>query len=135
MNMNPPNGNNNDNDNGNGLMCETGAAIGAPTVSYANDIFPLLQDSGCLSAGCHGGSLPSSGYSLATYESTFEAGDEAEAFGNCPIVPGDAQGSYFVEKLLPNPRTGARMPFLGVPLTDGQIQMISQWIDQGAANN
>jgi hypothetical protein len=118
-----------------GGTCNTGAATGPTTVSYANDIVPLFQAAGCLTAGCHGGSLPSSGYDLRSYASTFVPGDEAESFGLCPIVPGNPDGSYMIEKLRPSPRTGARMPLLGTPLTTQQIELVATWIREGAANN
>jgi hypothetical protein len=42
----------------------------------------------------------------------FLPGDEAEAFEICPIVPGDPEASYLIEKLQEGPRSGARMPLL-----------------------
>ncbi len=118
-----------------GVICDLGAPIGAPTVSFANDLMPLFENSGCLSAGCHGGGLPSSGYRLGAYASAFDPGDQATDFGICPIVPGDPDASYMIEKLSPGPRTGARMPFLQAPLTAGEIELIRTWIAEGAANN
>ena len=115
--------------------CDTGAAIGAPTVSFAADVLPVLENAGCLSAGCHGGAFPSSNYSMASYQDMFVAGDEAMAFEDCPIVPGDPDASYLFEKISPSPRTGARMPFLADPLSDEEIELIRTWIAEGAANN
>lgn len=132
MDMDPPDDNDDDQD---GIVCDLGAAIGTPTVSFANDLVPLFENSGCLSAGCHGGTFPSSGYSLADYESAFEAGDDANEFEICPIVPGDPENSYLVEKISPNPRTGARMPFLDAPLTEEQIELVRTWINEGAPDN
>src|SRR6185436_5005009 len=65
------------------------------TVSYANDIVPLfLPDKyNCLEAGCHGGGLASSHYSLASYEEVLHAGDEARQLELCAVKPGDPDAS------------------------------------------
>lgn len=105
------------------------------TISYANDVRPILQASGCLSGGCHGGSFPSNGYSLRDYNPSFGPGDDAEALGTCEIVPGDAGASYMIEKLRDNPRQGARMPLLRQALTETEIGVIETWINEGAQNN
>ena len=115
--------------------CVRGAEIAAPTVSYADDIVPLFSMSGCLSGGCHGGPFPSSGYSLETYDLAFMRGDEARAFDVCPIVPGDPESSYLIEKLSPAPRSGSRMPLVGPTLNDDEIELIETWIGEGAADN
>lgn len=115
--------------------CEVGEAIVTPTVSFAADVLPLLEASGCLSAGCHGGAFPASDYSMTTYADLFRAGIQADGFGACPIVPGDPDSSYLVEKISAFPRTGARMPFLGSALTDDEIDTVRTWISEGAADN
>lgn len=120
---------------GGSTTCETGATGGAATVSFAADVQPILSSAGCLTAGCHGGTINSSNFRLATYESMFEPGDEAQELGLCPIVPGDPDSSYLVEKISPGPRQGARMPLLRAPLTDEQIETIATWIREGAQNN
>lgn len=127
--------NDNTNDNGNRAACEMGSPNAAATVSYADDVRPILQQAGCLSAGCHGGTISSSGFDLRTYESSFEPGNEATELGLCPIVPGDPDRSYVVEKISGTPRRGARMPFLRPPLSDEQIATIVTWIREGAPNN
>jgi len=115
--------------------CPTGGAGGGGTVSYAADVRPLLQQSGCLDTGCHGGAFPSSGYSVGTYESTFVQGIEARALDACPVTPGDPDASFLVEKLLPSPRLGSRMPSSRPPLSDQQIDLIRTWISEGAHDN
>ena len=48
------------------------------------------------------------------------------------IVPGDVDQSYFVDKMLPNPTNGSRMP-LGAPnWTPAQMLMLTDWIEAGA---
>lgn len=132
------NGNTNNNVNSNAIdpRCPPPEpADEATTVSYASDVRPLLQSHGCLSGGCHGGSFPSSGYSLRNYNPSFGPGDDAVALDECDIVPGDAAASFLVEKLRADPRRGARMPLLREPLSDEEIAIIETWIDEGAKNN
>ena len=52
------------------------------------------------------------------------------------VNPGDPENSYIIHKLEGRAGiTGARMPFNGTPLTDGQILVIKRWIELGAPNN
>ncbi len=114
--------------------CETGAATGVSTVSYAANVRPILTSAGCLSSGCHGGASQS-GFDLSSYESSFVAGEQATALEFCPIVPGDPDASYLVQKLRANPPSGARMPLFGTPLSEESIETIATWIREGAADN
>jgi hypothetical protein len=120
-------------------LCPLGAT-GGGTVSWANDVMPLLQQTHCLDAGCHGPppAFAASGYLMNTYASAFNQGVEANALGVCPIVPGDTDSSYLLEKLLPNPRpTGSKQmpPPPTPPLTDDQMNTIRTWVMEGARNN
>lgn len=52
------------------------------------------------------------------------------------VAPGDPENSYIVHKLEGRVGiTGARMPFTGTPLTDGQILVVRRWIELGAPND
>ena len=52
------------------------------------------------------------------------------------VIPGNPSGSYLVQKLEGAPSImGARMPLNSAPLTDAQIALIRQWIQNGAPNN
>jgi hypothetical protein len=115
--------------------CGQGSATGAATVSFADDIHPILRTKGCLSGGCHGGFLPSSSYSLTSYSAMFAPGDEAGALNLCPVVPGDPDASYLLEKLGDNPRSGTQMPLLRDPLSEEEVALIATWIAEGAADN
>lgn len=116
-------------------QCTTGAAIGDATVRYAQDLRPILTRVGCLASSCHGGDNPSVNFSLATYESMFAPGSGAILSGLCPIVPGNPDASYIIEKLQPNPRTGRQMPDRRPPLSGEEFQLFVTWIREGAANN
>ena len=56
--------------------------------------------------------------------------------GETRVIPGNAESSYLIHKLEGRPTiAGARMPLNGPYLTAGQIDVIKQWIDEGAAND
>jgi hypothetical protein len=56
--------------------------------------------------------------------------------GAVRVIAGDPENSYLVHKLEGRPGiVGARMPFLGPYLTDGQILVIKRWIELGARND
>jgi sugar lactone lactonase YvrE len=115
--------------------CPPGAPIGTITVSYSNQVLPLLDQVGCLTASCHGGPFPSSNYDLRTYEGFFGPGVEAKSLKVCDIVPGEPDSSFLVEKLNPTPRVGVQMPNSRTPLTSDQIDLIRTWILEGASDD
>ena len=91
-------------------------------ISFANDILPILN-SRCLN--CHGGDRIEEGLLVGSY------GELMAGSANGPvIVPGDAAGSLLVE-LVEN----QKMPKRGPKLTPPQVQLIVDWVNQGALNN
>jgi hypothetical protein len=87
---------------------------------------------------CHAGANPAGRLNLS--------GDVYSALVNKPssfkpgailVIPGDPENSYLYQKLEGTPGiVGQRMPRTGGPyLTDGQIQVIERWIEEGAKNN
>jgi hypothetical protein len=115
--------------------CPPGAPIGTTTVSYANQIRPLLDQAGCLASSCHGGPFPSSNYDLQSYIGFFGPGVEAKALKACDIVPGQPDASYVIEKLNPGPRLGVQMPNSRPPLSPEQIDLVRTWILEGASDD
>jgi len=115
------------------------------TVSYANDIVPLfLPDKyNCLEAGCHGGGLASSHYSLASYEDVLHAGDEARQLAMCAVKPGDPEASYLLWKV--EGRQGILMQRMPLGCTTSpdpndcvsaaDVNVVRTWILEGARNN
>jgi len=91
-------------------------------VSFANDIFPLLK-SRC--GNCHGGNKTEEGLSVATYASLLKGSDNSPV-----IVPGDAENSLLVELV-----SSQEMPKRGPKLTPPQVQLIIDWVNQGALDN
>ncbi len=104
---------------------ETVAAASEPPaapVSFANDILPIFE-SRCIK--CHGGDQTKEGLDLKTYDSLM-AGSE-----NGPVVTaGSADDSYLAKQIIEG-----EMPKRGPKLTPNEIQLVIDWINQGAQNN
>jgi mono/diheme cytochrome c family protein len=100
------------------------AAQGAQdaTVSFATDILPILE-SRCL--GCHGGDRTEEGLVLRTHADLMAGSDNGPV-----VIPGDATNSLLVELV-----TTQKMPKRGPKLTPPQVQLITDWVSQGALNN
>jgi mono/diheme cytochrome c family protein len=100
----------------------TDAPASTTGVSFANDVLPILQ-SRCLN--CHGGDRLEEGLSVKTYAELM-AGSE----NGLVITPGDAGNSLLVELV-----STQKMPKRGPKLTPPQVQLIIDWINQGALDN
>jgi hypothetical protein len=94
-------------------------------VRFSADVLPILTNAGC--TGCHGGT---SGLRVGTVAQLLTGGNHGPA-----IVPGNADSSHLVQKLLSPPPFGSQMPFGGAPLAGASITVIRTWINQGALNN
>jgi hypothetical protein len=92
------------------------------TVSFANDILPLLNNR-C--ANCHGGNRTEEGLNLLSYAAIMSGSKNGAV-----ITPGNADNSLLVELLV-----NQEMPKRGAKLTPIQIQPIIDWINQGALDN
>jgi hypothetical protein len=99
-----------------------GTTASGASVSFATAILPMLQ-SRCVN--CHGGQRTEHELNLNSYEGVM-AGSE-----NGPVVtPGDAANSPMAELV-----ANGKMPKRGPKLTPDQVQLIVDWINQGAQNN
>ena len=101
---------------------QSGLPPGAPPVSFAKDVQPILENH-CLS--CHGDAMQMGKLDLRSRESALQGGTRGS-----DIIPGDADRSRVYRRVagLEQPS----MPAQGAPLTAGQIAAIKHWIDQGA---
>ena len=99
-----------------------GAVTGGTTVSFATDIMPVLE-SRCIN--CHGGERTQEGLDLKTHASIM-AGSENGAV----VTPGDAANSSLAQMVLEG-----KMPKRGPKLTPDQVQLVVDWINQGALDN
>ena len=100
----------------------TQPAVQGATVSFANDILPIIE-SRCI--GCHGGDRTEEGLDLKTHASIMAGSDNGPV-----IVPGDAANSLLVEMVATQ-----KMPKRGPKLTPPQVQLITDWVNQGALDN
>jgi mono/diheme cytochrome c family protein len=94
----------------------------AATVSFANDVMPILQ-SRCFN--CHGGDDVKEGLSFASYD-TLMAG----SINGPVLIPGDAANSLLIQQI-----QNGKMPKRGPKLTPDQLQILIDWILAGALNN
>lgn len=84
---------------------------------------------------CHSGAAAPLGLRLdsaASYAMLVNV-PSVEAPALLRVAPGDPDGSYLVHKLEGRATVGARMPLDAPPLPDATIQIIRQWITDGAA--
>lgn len=112
-------------DKGNNPVSSTPPPPQGSQLSFQSDVRPILQRNGCIS--CHGGS---GGLVVGSVADLLKGGNHGPA-----IVAGNADGSNIIRKLLLTPPFGDRMPQGGPYLADSTIQILKNWINQGAKDN
>ena len=101
----------------------TAEPAAAAEVSFAANIQPLLN-SRCQT--CHGGDRGiEEGLDLTSYANIIAGSDNGPV-----IIAGDADGSLLVQMIVEN-----KMPKRGPKLAPPQVQLIIDWINQGALDN
>lgn len=93
-------------------------------IDFSADVKPILNKR-CIS--CHGGVKRNANFSLLFRH---EALDTAES-GKRVIVPGDPDHSELIRRITSNDPE-VRMPYKDEPLTKDEIQILTQWIREGA---
>ena len=106
-----------------GLVFDNPAAAGRPSPSFNTDILPILTER-CAIAECHVVDGPHD-IDLRTYDALMKGGDEGAI-----VIVGDARESEIVEEI-----AEGKMPPEGPSLDAAQIQLIIDWINEGAKNN
>jgi mono/diheme cytochrome c family protein len=91
-------------------------------VSFTNDVLPIFV---ATCGQCHGVREIKEGLDLTTYEGTM-----AGSFNGPVITAGNANDSYLVQQVI-----DGEMPKRGPKLTAEQIQIVTDWVNQGALNN
>ena len=94
----------------------------ADGVSFAAEVFPII-DSRCVN--CHGGERVEGDLILRSYADLMAGSESGQV-----IVPGDAENSLLVQLI-----SELKMPKRGPKLTPVQIQLITDWVNQGALDN
>src|SRR5438876_679388 len=97
--------------------------VAAP-VDYVRDVKPIFAENCCR---CHGASQHKGGLRLDTAAFALKGGETGPAF-----KPGNSTGSLIVQAIKGIHQEIPRMPYKKRALSDAQIVMIEQWIDQGA---
>ena len=98
-------------------------AVQAPAVvDFQRDVQPILREH-CI--GCHGPELQMNGFRLDRRADAMRGGTQTN------IGPGNADGSRLYHRVAGS-SFGPQMPPAG-PLSANQVEMIKQWIDEGAA--
>ncbi len=128
-------------------LTESGDPAGGPS-GFAAQIQPIF-DTNCIRCHARGGigfnatgGEQNNGLDLTEGNShgnlvdqvTFEAPDVAPRWR---VLSGEADSSYIVQKISSaSPKVGSRMPLDGPPfLSQSEIQLIIDWIEQGAPDN
>ncbi len=86
-------------------------------ISYENDIIPIF-DLHCNNNICHGGSFPQGRIGLSSYNRILEVVEDDRLLGSINHAPGFDP-----------------MPLDSNKLSDCEIFIIQQWVDQGALEN
>ena len=110
-----------------GLLCASFAqAADAPAakVDFAKEIQPILTKS-CVE--CHGAEKQKGKLRLDTREAAIKGGESGPS-----IVPGKAETSDFYKRVILPAGHDDIMPKKGDPLTKAQIELVKNWINQGA---
>jgi len=111
-----------------GVTDDGDSIIVADTVSFADDVLPIFQ-ANCSGGGCHvPGPEPNTGLSLKDYASVI-GGSATRAV----VLPGNAEESELIKRL--EGRAQPSMPFGRALLPEETIQLVRDWIEQGAMDN
>lgn len=116
-----------DGGNGNG---GNGGTPPEPTFSNVQSIF----NSSCATSGCHDSSTEQNGVNLTSYGDVMNS--VGQQYGENVVQAEDAAGSPLVDKIeSSNPEFGQRMPPNGPYLSNDDIDLIKEWINEGAEDN
>jgi hypothetical protein len=126
-----------------GSAAQAGSTAPAPKAATFTEIydmlFPRVTNAHC--DMCHGlpafdrsnGNLSTGMDKASTYAAlASKASTSSMCNGRMFVVPGQPEMSLLLQKVLPNPPCGLRMPNGGAALSDAQIEMIRSWIAAGA---
>jgi len=120
------------------LSCEHAGPLEVSSDATLSNIQASIFTTSCAFSQCHGGDFPKQGLDLTA----------GKAFGSLVgvqsqerpalkrVEPGDPDNSYLYLKITGDPSiAGDRMPFGAPALSSDKIDLIRQWITEGAKNN
>ncbi|MDG2130833.1 MAG: DUF1549 domain-containing protein [Fuerstiella sp.] len=96
-------------------------------VSFHKQVKPILQ---AQCQGCHQPAKASGEYVMTDFAKLFDGGES----GDAAIVPGKPDESYLIAQITPEDGA-ASMPPKGKPLSDVEIELIRNWVAQGAKDD
>jgi hypothetical protein len=107
----------------------------ATKLSTLSEIQKQVFDSGCNSAGCHGGSTPAANLDLTAANSYNQLVDVTSVKDPAQkrVDPNNSSESVLIRILTGD--VSPIMPLGGTPLSSATIDSIAKWIDEGAQNN
>jgi hypothetical protein len=120
-------------------MASAAAAKASTFTEIYELLFPRMTNAHC--DMCHGlppydlsnGNLATGMDKASTYSALVnKASTSSMCKGKVLVEPGHPESSLLLEKLLPNPSCGFRMPNGGAALSDNQVEMVRSWIKAGA---
>ena len=120
-----------------GLMVAGAQEKSSKSASFKDDVFPVIKNH-CLPCHSEDNFNPSE-LSLDSYDLLMQGGKNGAS-----VFAGKAQESILVKKLGETPPFGDRMPLnkkqvisegKAKYLTDAEMKVITEWINQGAKNN
>ena len=100
------------------LMLPDDTSSGDSETSFNQNLMPILS-ARCALSGCHVAGGPDD-IDFSTYQTFIRGGEHGAVFR-----PGNAQNSHIIEEIV-----SGRMPPGGPPLTNAQIQLFKDWINQ-----
>jgi uncharacterized protein YjdB len=106
-------------------------------VSFSGQVQPIFT-SNCALSGCHTGANPTGpGLNLSAGQaySNLVNVPSTSFSGATRVIPNNANDSYLIRKLENRNIVGSQMPEGAPPLPASTIQIIKNWINEGALNN
>jgi hypothetical protein len=102
-----------------------------------SSIQEFVFDRSCAIPNCHAGSGAPHGLDLREGLARGNLVNvQSPVAGLTRVIPGDPDNSYLIHKLEGRPGiSGAQMPFNADPLSPATIQIIADWIADGALDN
>ena len=118
--------------------CERADEPELPPDATLTNIQKNIFNLNCALSGCHAGSSPAQGQNLSEGQafSNIVNVSSNEVPGLLRVNPQNPDQSYLVLKIEGDPSiVGSRMPLGRTPLSQEQINLIRQWISEGAMDN
>lgn len=108
---------------------ETPTPTGTPTVSFATDVQPILDNNCNLAGTCHGGNQI-----MLDYNAIVDQMGANTCVNETLVVSSDSAASALYLKMNAMAPCGGTMPPTGM-LQGGEPDVVMTWIDEGALDN